>query len=201
MMRTFSAMALAMALMVIACTKVTEAPKELSNLQAGDRKPNGWTPSFPTAFEDWFEGPNQIRFCDGLGWNCWPGIDGEPYWIWNLPKSLAWPYTEPVDNSGPLVQIQWETEASIKMQVLTAWPSYDEVLESAGGDEGAATRAYALMQERVNVPSPVALDPVICKMLIKGFSGQTIQLLPGQYHIKTNSEHHGEVVIPVEIIQ
>lgn len=189
-----------MTLFSIACTKIADEHETFVDAQVTSRAPNGWTPPFPTRFEDWYYGPNQIRFCDGLGWNCWPSLDPdnpEPYW--GLPGALAWPLTTQSDDSGPIVDLHWETDESLNMRILSGLHTYEEVLESTGGNEEAAQWAYNLMRERVNVPLPVVLDPRICEMLFDHYTGQRIKLLPGEYPINYNGENNGEVIIPVEI--
>ncbi len=201
MMRKFYVVALAMTLLMLACQKVTDRPMALSDQIATDRKPNGWTPPIPTRFEDYWilVGSQYVRFCDGLGWNCWGSFEGEPYWWWNLPNSLAWPLTDPDDNSGPIVVCQLDADANLKMQILSEWPTFEEVLESAGGNVEAAEIAYESMRRRVNVPSVVVLDPAICAMLFDEYDGQSVHLIPGEYPIEVNEEGLNEVTIDIEI--
>lgn len=85
------------------------------------------------------------------------------------------------------------------MQILSEWPTYDEVLESAGGNAEAAKNAYNLMRERVKVSAVVVLDPAICAMLFEEFGGQSVHLLPGEYPIEVSDEGISEVIIPVEV--
>ncbi len=201
MMRKLSVVALATTLLMLACQKVTDHQPSFTNGVVKERTYNGGTPPIPTSFEDYWilVGSQYVRFCDGIGWNCWPSFEGEPYWLWDLPNGLAWPLTDPDEGSGPIVVLQWHDDASLKMQIQSEWPTFDEVLESAGGNKEAALIAYNLMRERVKVPEIVVLDPAICAMLFEEFHGQSVHLLPGEYPIEVNDDGVNEVVIPVEV--
>lgn len=195
-------MAAAMILAIFSCTKMANEHELNSNLTVSQRAPISATASdpLPTRFEDWYYGDDQIRFCSGLGWNCWPSLDPEnpePY-DGHPPSALHWPLTEP-DEDSPMVSLSWEEDASLKMAILTPFPSYESILEETGGNEKAARWSYDLMRKRVKVELPVILDERICAMLFEHYAGQRIKLLPGEYSIQANDENYGEVIIPVEL--
>jgi hypothetical protein len=197
---------IAAVLFCFACNKIDSDRLFVKDAKANDRVPIMLTEAIPLGYNNyvlwWFSNCQCYKYgCVGMGWECGPtAMAPSSGWFDEPVGSFSWPLISTADcDNCPLVDLQWETDGSLKMRILSELPTFDEVLEVAEGDAEVAQRIYDLIYRQVEVKKPVILDRAICEMLFEDYNGQKIVLQPGEYAISYDGEANGEVVIPVEI--